>query len=373
MVTHAVEIRFRLLGQATGFQSSVQRRRYREYWPGGPATLWIAVLLLLVAAIATTISAVSHGPDPRLDIQADRTELPAGGAAAHFTLQSSIPLPTSHLDAVITKGGHSARITRTYYDSGTWHVTVQSKALPGPVTLTATLPPFAAASSSITVLDNHRDSAGDGTPDVLRLDDPADANAFRSWFTFLAEAQFFRDTSALPAEISDCAGLIRYAYREALRSHDSVWAKTAALPLIPAIPSVHKYEYPFTPWAAALFRTGPNTLAEFADAGTLLRYNTHLVSRDIRQARPGDLIFFHQDDAAMPYHSMIYLGPSQIENARGPFVAYHTGPLHGFAPATGEIRRPSVGELLKHPDPNWHPVTDNPHYLGVYRWNILWS
>ena len=81
-----------------------------------------------------------------------------------------------------------------------------------------------------------------------------------------------------------------------------------------------------------------------------------------------------QEDAAMPYHSMIYLGPSQIENSAGPFLVYHTGPLHQAGQATigGELRRPSVAELQKHPDPSWHPVTENPHYLGVYRWNILW-
>jgi len=101
-----------------------------------------------------------------------------------------------------------------------------------------------------------------------------------------------------------------------------------------------------------------------------LRWNTRFVSRDIRQARPGDLIFFHQEEAAMPYHSMIYLGPSQIENAVGPFLIYHTGPEKD---RPGEIRRPSVEELRKHPDPSWHPVAENPHYLGVYRWNILWQ
>ncbi len=322
--------------------------------------------------------AVSHGPDPRLEIQADRREIPGGGASFHLVIRSSIPLPSSGFDAVIADGAHSARIARTYFDAGVWHVTVQSKALPGKVRVDATLPPFASGSTSLAVLANHQDSAGDGTPDVLRLDDPVDAAAFRSWFTFLAEAQFFRETPALPSEISDCAGLIRYAYREALRSHDTAWAKTAALPLVPAIPSVRKYEYPYTPWGAALFRIGPAALAEFADAGTLLRYNTHLVSRDIRQAHPGDLIFFHQADAAMPYHSMIYLGPSQIENAAGPFVVYHTGPLHDAGPAkahatSGEIRRPSLAELRNHPDPAWHPVVENTHYLGVYRWNILWQ
>jgi uncharacterized protein YfaT (DUF1175 family) len=330
---------------------------------------WLEVVIVIAAVVtvAATIAQVYRGPDPKLEIQADRNQVPAGGAAVHLTLRSSIPLPNSRLDPVVTKGGHSARIARTYFDQDAWHVTVQSKALPGNATVCATLSPYAPACETIAVLENNRDSAGDGTPDTLRLDDPGDAAAFRGWFTFLAETQFFRRASELPAEISDCAGLIRYAYREALRAHDSAWAKASGLPLVPAIASVRKYEYPFTTWGASLFRTGPGTLAEFADAGTLLRLNTHRVSRDLRQARPGDLIFFHQEDAAMPYHSMIYLGPSQIENSAGPFVVYHTGP------PGNEVRRPSVAELTKHPDPAWHPVPENPHYLGVYRWNILWQ
>jgi hypothetical protein len=309
-----------------------------------------------------------------LQIEADRQEIPAGGARVGLTIRSSIPLESSGLEAVISEGSHSARIARTWFEAGHWRVTVQSKALSGKVKIGVTLRPFAAASAWITVAANERDSAGDGTPDVLRLDDPADNAAFRAWFTFLAEAQFFHETTALPKEIGDCAGLIRYAFREALRAHDAGWSKASGLPLVPAIAQVRKYEYPYTPWGAALFRTGPGTLAEFADAGTLLRYNTHFLSRDIRQARPGDLVFFHQEDAAMPYHSMIYLGPSQIEDSRGPYLAYHTGPTHQAGMATaGEIRRPSVAELQKHPDPAWHLSPENPHYLGVYRWNILWE
>lgn len=334
---------------------------------------WMVILVLLACAAGVAIILMARGPDPELKIQADRAEIRAGGAAAHFTVRSSIPLPSSGLGAVITEGAHSARISRTYFDDGVWHVTVQSKALPGRVRVEVTLSPFLSGAASIVVMENARDSVRDGTPDVLRLDDPADATAFRSWFAFLAEAQFFRETSTLPAEIADCAGLIRYAYREALRAHSSDWARTSGLPLVPAIASVRKYEYPFTTWGAKLFRTGAaqGDLAEFADAGTLLRYNTHFVARDIRQARRGDLIFFHQADAAMPYHSMIYLGASQIENAAGPFVAYHTGPSHEGG--KGEIRRPSVAELQRHPDPAWHLSMENTHYLGVYRWNILWE
>lgn len=304
---------------------------------------------------------ISCGPAPRLQIQADRLAIPAGGAAARLTITAPVPLETSGLGAIVTEGIHSARISRTYFDAGSWHVTVQSKVLPGQAKVVITLPPYAPVSTSITVTPN-------ASPDLLRLDDPADDAAFRKWFTFLAEAQFFRPTSALPAEISDCAGLIRYAYREALRAHDGAWAKNSGLPLVPAIPAVRKYEYPFTPWGAALFRTGSESLAEFADASTLLRYNMHFIGRDIRQARPGDLIFFHREDAASQYHSMIYLGRSQIEDTASDYVVYHTGRLND---TPGEIRRPSVGELQNHPEPAWHLRPENPHYLGVYRWNIL--
>ena len=70
-------------------------------------------------------------------------------------------------------------------------------------------------------------SAADGIPDALRLDDPRDEQAFRRWFTFLAEAQYFQPPPSRPAEINDCAALIRYAYREALRKHDGPWSAVA--------------------------------------------------------------------------------------------------------------------------------------------------
>ena len=58
----------------------------------------------------------------------------------------------------------------------------------------------------------------------------------------------------------------------------------------------------------------------------------------------------------MPYHSMIYIGRSQIENSAGPYVLYHTGPQNETG---GELRRPSVAELQHHPDPAWHLSPEN--------------
>jgi uncharacterized protein YfaT (DUF1175 family) len=110
--------------------------------------------------------------------------------------------------------------------------------------------------------------------------------------------------------------------------------------------------------------------AQFADAKTLWRYNSYFVGRDIARARPGDLLFFRQEGQDPPLHAMIFVGPSHAEGAASGevFVIYHTG-LIGRSP--GEIRRPTIAQLMNFPDPRWRPVPSNPSFLGVYRWNIL--
>jgi uncharacterized protein YfaT (DUF1175 family) len=102
----------------------------------------------------------------------------------------------------------------------------------------------------------------------------------------------------------------------------------------------------------------------------LWRYNSYFVGRDIARAQPGDLLFFRQQGQNLPFHAMIFLGPSQVESGASSeaFVVYHTGPVGQSA---GEIRRPTVTQLLNFPDPRWRPVRSNPSFLGVYRWNIL--
>ena len=222
------------------------------------------------------------------------------------------------------------------------------------------------------------DAYRDGTPDFLRLDDPSDQSAFRRWFTFLAEIQYFTPVGGHPAEILDCSALLRYAYREALRRHDANWCGSAHLLLIPAINSIEKYNYPQTPLGANLFRlrAGPlvpsdfddGAFGQFANAETLQKFNTFFISRDITRARPGDLLFYHRPEEHVPFHSMIFLGQSQITEGKTRYIVYDTGPDGTKA---GEIRRRSVEELLNYPDGQWQPRWTNPHFLGVFRWNIL--
>jgi uncharacterized protein YfaT (DUF1175 family) len=222
------------------------------------------------------------------------------------------------------------------------------------------------------------DLFGDGMPEFLRLDSEGDRRAFRRWFTFLAESQYYRQAKRLPREISDCAALLRFAYREALRAHDGAWASDLDLDAAPGEGSVQKFSYPRTPLGAGLFRVRPGpfvaanlkdgAFAQFADAKTLQRFNTFFVTRDIRRAQPGDLLFYRQLEQNLPFHAMVYLGRSAFEASTARWIAYHTGPLGG---GPGEIRRPGVDELLRHPSPRWRPNVGNGNFLGVYRWNIL--
>jgi hypothetical protein len=256
------------------------------------------------------------------------------------------------------------------YTNGKWQARIRAGVSPGDLTVQV-----GASSTVLTLLLDTQDSAEDGTPDFLRLDSTRDRQAFRRWFTYLAEAQYFQDPAARPKEIDDCAALIRYAYREALHAHDSAWADSVRVPMLPAFASVEKYRYPFTPLGATLFRvrSGPfaksdldnSAFLQFADAQTLWRFNTHFVSRDIARAKPGDLLFYRQPTS---FHSMIYLGQSQMRPDGKRYVLYHTGP-EGADP--GEMKRLSVDELNRFPQAEWHPIAANPSFLGVARWNIL--
>jgi uncharacterized protein YfaT (DUF1175 family) len=320
-------------------------------------------LFVALAACRSTLS-----PLPA-NIQPDR--LPADGhspatISSHTTERPAISFTGNNLGAAIET------ITGT---PGDWKATLRVGILPGRIALQIEANGYRPALLQFEANLDPTDTGGDGTPDFLRLDDDHDQKAFRAWFLWLAEAQYFLPAASRRPEIQDCAALIRYAYREALRNHDSAWANSAGLPEFPALASVSKYYYPHTPLGADLFRVKPGPFVEsdlrnraflqFADAQTLWRDNTHLVGRDISRAIPGDLLFFRRGST---FHGMIYLGESSIRPDGHRYLLYHTGPT-GSDP--GELRRPTVQELMRFPQPEWRPEPSNPAFLGVVRWNIL--
>ena len=220
---------------------------------------------------------------------------------------------------------------------------------------------------------SYADSFSDGTPDFLRLTDPADRAAFRRWFTVIADYQALRPKSEIPPEITDCASLLRYSYREALKRHNDTWFQQAGIDVVALPGEIRAWHYPETPLGAALFRIRPGAFtatdiaegafAQFADAKTLVERNSYFVTRNVHEALPGDLFFYRQFGQSSPWHSMIL-----VEAGPQARVVYHTGPDHN---KPGELRRVLVSELLNHPQPQWRPTAQNPNFLGVYRWNIL--
>lgn len=202
-------------------------------------------------------------------------------------------------------------------------------------------------------------------PGGSRALDESDRAAFQAWFTFLADAQFERRTE----DVIDCAALVRHAYREALRPHSSAWFQDARLPRLVSFPDVRAVP-PVQNGAWLLFRTqrSPERYGEFADADTLVSLNARRLGRDVRAARPGDLLYFRQEQAESPAHVMVYVGPSRFDQGPTDWLVYHTGP-DGTLP--GEVRKVTVADLQRHPSPRWRPVPANPAFIGVFRLAIL--
>lgn len=193
--------------------------------------------------------------------------------------------------------------------------------------------------------------------------DAQDRAAFLAWFTLLADAQFYRPTG----DVADCAGLIRHAAREALRDHTPEWLRRIAIPGGQVRRSL-RVRVIADGESLPLFRIAerPARYAEFADARTIVRFNTSFVSRDAAAARPGDLLAFEQQGQALPAHLMVFIGRSSYEPDRADWVVYHTGPDVASG-QPGEMRKASLADLRRHPAPRWRPLAANPAFLGVYR------
>jgi uncharacterized protein YfaT (DUF1175 family) len=341
---------------------------------GFPRALWLGVLALSLVAGAFLV----YRKQP-LSIEPSQVTLPADGAE-HNALRIGFPgswFPGSSFGGTVSENVNAPKLRLLESSRGILEGVLLAPVNPGRTELhlvwrhhTILVP--------VTFLFDPSDSYTDGTPDFLRLHTAQDRQAFRGWFTSIADAQ--ADQPKLPTEIDDCAALLRFAYREALHAHDATWL--VSHPMQTSQPSIRQYVYPQTPLGANLFRVRPGpfspedisngNFAQFADARTLMERNTYLVGRDLRQARPGDLIFYRQLDQNSPYdvpgatphhspfHSMIFCGESG--------VVYHTGPIHQ---GKGEMRRLLLSDLLHHPDARWRPLPENANFLGVYRWNIL--
>ena len=351
------------------------------YWMQRALTTAVIVVLALATACVETRPTALRAEMPAHPLVAD------GESSLVLRLRAldGRGIFASALAARLLEGNSHGAVLLRDAGGGTVEAVYRAGILSGPLTIRVSGEHIIATDIPLLLEPASSDSFGDGTPDFLRLDSGADRQAFRRWFTLIADHEALLPSADVPAEISDCAALLRFAYRESLRRHDGRWMAGMHFAAAPALPEIGKYEYPHTPLGPSLFRVRPGpysaadlqdgSFAEFADARTLLSANTHFVSRDLRKALPGDLLFYRQLDQRSPFHSMVYLGGGAVAAAgMNGWVVYHTGPsTRAFARMRdpGELRRVTVADLASHPDPRWHPLPRNPKFLGVYRWNIL--
>jgi len=217
-------------------------------------------------------------------------------------------------------------------------------------------------------------------PDATELQSFQDRGNFRRWFRFIAEMQFYRLSDQWNSEQRDCAGLVRFAWREALRPHDRTWLQRMGSGYDVIAPDVTAYNLESGPLKEKLFRTNAQPLmandpqrenfSEFADARTLKEFNSTFIGRDRRNAQPGDLLFFYQPWVQrFPYHVMIFIGNSESDrDGVNDFVVYHTGLS---ATDKGTVKKVQLSVLDFHPDKRWRPVDSNRNFLGFYRLKIL--
>lgn len=243
-----------------------------------------------------------------------------------------------------------------------------------------------AATETNTVTTNNAPSLSksdldaDGFPDACELQDETDRRNFRRWFVSIAESQLYKEDPAWRKDDHDCAGLIRFAYREALKRHNTDWLRSKPFLVDAAIADVRKYNYPAVPFLQTkIFRTrdGQFTEADLSDttfavtalAAKLRSYNTMFLGKLLEAVKAGDLLFFlNTGDVQMPQHSMIFIGDSRRPPSFEDYVIYHTGPRDD---KPGVLKKVRLADLLKHPDARWHPVPENRYFLGYYQWKIL--
>jgi uncharacterized protein YfaT (DUF1175 family) len=201
---------------------------------------------------------------------------------------------------------------------------------------------------------------------IVTLLGQGDRDAFRTWFVSLLEQQLDGISPAWEPAQRDCAGLLRFAFREAWGPHTEAWriqtgfiSSPVAADPSPALAG---------PWRQA-FPT-PEGWQPFAKGVFLRTYACLPLGRDLTEAQPGDLIFFARGGSRTePDHAMAFVRP----DADGqPMLLYHTGPEGtGLTRQDGEVRRVRLEDLLHHPDAEFRPLPENPAFVGLYRWKVL--
>lgn len=217
--------------------------------------------------------------------------------------------------------------------------------------------------SFIRTIENREsmvDSDSDGFPDYYELHSENDKDIFINLFTSIGRSQFYKISPNWESVHHDCAGLITFSYKEALKKHDLNWYKQFSI--IDDGRSIERFNYPNIPYLGERCFNSNKGFIKTANASSLLNYNMVFISKNLDELEKGDVLFYYDEEFDMPYHSMIYLKDQGS-------VVYHTGPIDETN--NGEVRLMLIDDLLSHPDTKWHPKLKNKYFLGGFRWRIL--
>ncbi|HNX57452.1 MAG TPA: DUF1175 family protein [Spirochaetota bacterium] len=314
--------------------------------------------LLLILSAALVLSCGAGCGHEKSTLTSSVTRFPADGVSggsirAVVADGAVISGPAGRTDAI--------EIVAREKDSGADVIFFKSTGRPGTVTYRTS----DGAVLHLTFFKNDSDIDGDGFPDVIELSSEDDRAAFRRWFVRIAQSQFLKRNASWNNRERDCAGLIRYSYREALKKHDERWIRRSGIVIDKNIPDVKTYSYPDIPLVGErIFKikdgeaSDLKSFGDFADAATIALLNAFPVSRNLADAESGDILIFRfEENGEYPYHTMIV----DREDGNSVKCIYHTG----------------TADLIKRVDPSYlagspyEPSAQNRRFLGVYRFHIL--
>jgi uncharacterized protein YfaT (DUF1175 family) len=142
---------------------------------------------------------------------------------------------------------------------------------------------------------------------------------------------------------------VRFAVAEALAKHDARWQRAIGL-------SRHLPAEAVPEATRAVLRhrwTRPDgSVDAYVNAIGLIQENSVAIGRDVRLAKPADLLFFDQGDNQ---HLMLWTGRR---------IVYHNGTQ--FRPDDNGLRAVRLAALLRWNDTRWRPDAANPNFAGVF-------
>jgi uncharacterized protein YfaT (DUF1175 family)/uncharacterized protein YfaP (DUF2135 family) len=195
---------------------------------------------------------------------------------------------------------------------------------------------------------------------------PFDEANFRRAVASLALQQSQKISPAWDPNQRDCSGLIRFAYREAIRERSPEQRAHLFLPKSLSFPSLTRRVQNLLPAYPRIWLVGtsPPRFSHFADADTLISHNFRLKGFQAEDSKEGDILVFNQlAKMDSPHHLMLIA--NGINHKK--LAVYH----NGASGAEGKIRVVSLESLLSGRVPEWLPSSVNPNFVGVFQWNRI--